>query len=217
MHALNVPGCYFHRMWRRRQRPLPRWRSTTAVQQMAKASSPMGMRGMGMPRLKVASCQSTLSPSHPLRGASSLSAHPLPAHNAASAFGDKSWILVSSHTGHSIMRRACHVLPHSVNLWQGDHQGLLLRDACKLLTECALAACTRRYPTNAWTQYRVLQARAIKAYSRNPANVAGRTSMSIFLGIVGGLVFLNRSSGQSSASLCVAQQAVGACIVMAPP
>ena len=54
---------------------------------------------------------------------------------------------------------------------------------------------SRRYPTAGWTQYRVLQARALKAYSRNPANVAGRTSMSIFLGIVGGLVFLRRGSG----------------------
>ena len=61
----------------------------------------------------------------------------------------------------------------------------------------------RRFPTSGWTQYAVLQGRAVKAYTRNPANVAGRTMMSIVLGVIGGLVFYNRGVGARSKPVCL--------------
>ena len=45
-------------------------------------------------------------------------------------------------------------------------------------------------------QYRVLQRRALQAYTRNPLNVAGRTMMAIFIGILGGLVFMKDVQGE---------------------
>ena len=59
-------------------------------------------------------------------------------------------------------------------------------------------ACCRSHPTHFCNQYRVLQRRALQAYTRNPLNVAGRTMMAIFIGILGGLVFMKDVSGESS-------------------
>ncbi len=42
----------------------------------------------------------------------------------------------------------------------------------------------------------MLQRRALQAYTRNPANVAGRTLMAIFIGLAGGLVFYKHPEGQ---------------------
>lgn len=56
----------------------------------------------------------------------------------------------------------------------------------------------RRYPSSYWNQYCVLQGRALQAYTRNPANVAGRTLMAIFIGIIGGIVFLKTPAGPQS-------------------
>ena len=42
----------------------------------------------------------------------------------------------------------------------------------------------------------MLQRRALQAYTRNPLNVAGRTMMAIFIGILGGLVFMKDVSGE---------------------
>ena len=42
----------------------------------------------------------------------------------------------------------------------------------------------------------MLQRRALQAYTRNPLNVAGRTLMAIFIGILGGLVFMKGVSGE---------------------
>ena len=44
----------------------------------------------------------------------------------------------------------------------------------------------------------MLQRRALQAYTRNPLNVAGRTMMAIFIGILGGLVFMMDVSGEPS-------------------
>ena len=54
----------------------------------------------------------------------------------------------------------------------------------------------RSHPTHFWNQYCVLQRRALQAYTRNPLNVAGRTLMAIFIGILGGLVFMKGVSGE---------------------
>ena len=59
-------------------------------------------------------------------------------------------------------------------------------------------ACCRSHPTHFCNQYRVLQRRALQAYTRNPLNVAGRTMMAIFIGILGGLVFMKDVSGEPS-------------------
>lgn len=59
------------------------------------------------------------------------------------------------------------------------------------------AACCRNHPTHFWNQYCVLQRRALQAYTRNPLNVAGRTMMAIFIGILGGLVFMKDVHGES--------------------
>ncbi|BDA40680.1 ABC transporter G family member 22 [Coccomyxa sp. Obi] len=56
-------------------------------------------------------------------------------------------------------------------------------------------AFSRSYPTGVWNQYCVLQQRALQAYTRNPANVAGRTLMAIFIALVGGLVFYKHPEG----------------------
>ena len=53
----------------------------------------------------------------------------------------------------------------------------------------------RSFPTDVWNQYCVLQRRALQAYTRNPANVAGRTLMAMFIGIIGGLVFYKQPDG----------------------
>ena len=58
------------------------------------------------------------------------------------------------------------------------------------------AACCRNHPTHFWNQYCVLQRRALQAYTRNPLNVAGRTMMAIFIGILGGLVFMKEVPGE---------------------
>ncbi len=42
----------------------------------------------------------------------------------------------------------------------------------------------------------MLQRRALQAYTRNPANVANRTVMSLFIGLIGGLVFHRRAPGR---------------------
>ncbi len=42
----------------------------------------------------------------------------------------------------------------------------------------------------------MLQRRALQAYTRNPLNVAGRTMMAIFIGILGGLVFMKDVPGE---------------------
>ena len=42
----------------------------------------------------------------------------------------------------------------------------------------------------------MLQRRALQAYTRNPLNVAGRTMMAIFIGILGGLVFMKEVPGE---------------------
>ena len=57
------------------------------------------------------------------------------------------------------------------------------------------ACCCRNHPTHFWNQYCVLQQRALQAYTRNPLNVAGRTMMAIFIGILGGLVFMKDVHG----------------------
>lgn len=54
----------------------------------------------------------------------------------------------------------------------------------------------RSYPTDVWNQYCVLQQRALQAYTRNPANVAGRTLMAMFIGVIGGLVFYKQPEGE---------------------
>lgn len=54
----------------------------------------------------------------------------------------------------------------------------------------------RSQPTGWWNQYGVLQRRSLQAYTRNPANVANRTVMSLFIGLIGGLVFFRRSPGR---------------------
>lgn len=59
------------------------------------------------------------------------------------------------------------------------------------------AASSRAQPTSWANQYGVLQWRALQAYSRNPANVAGRTLMAVFIGVVGGLVFFKRAQAQA--------------------
>jgi hypothetical protein len=59
------------------------------------------------------------------------------------------------------------------------------------------AASSRAQPTGWLNQYAVLQWRALQAYSRNPANVAGRTLMAVFIGVVGGLVFFKRADAQA--------------------
>ena len=55
---------------------------------------------------------------------------------------------------------------------------------------------TRQFPTNAWQQYYVLQGRALWAYTRNPANVAGRSLMTIAIAVIEGAAFMHASSGR---------------------
>ena len=50
--------------------------------------------------------------------------------------------------------------------------------------------------TGFWNQYKVLQRRAFQAYTRNPLNVAGRTLMAIFIGLIGGWVFMKDAEGE---------------------
>ena len=79
------------------------------------------------------------------------------------------------------------------------------------LSEGAGARC-RSHPTHFCNQYRVLQRRALQAYTRNPLNVAGRTMMAIFIGILGGLVFMKDVSGESACQAAAVVHRPQACI-----
>ena len=54
--------------------------------------------------------------------------------------------------------------------------------------------------TSYWNQYLVLQGRAVAAYTRNPANVAGRTVMAIFVAVFAGMIFMRPPAGIISLS-----------------
>ena len=49
-----------------------------------------------------------------------------------------------------------------------------------------------------WQQYYILQGRALWAYTRNPANVAGRSLMTIAIAVIEGAAFMRVSSGRST-------------------
>ena len=55
---------------------------------------------------------------------------------------------------------------------------------------------TRDFPNTLWQQYYVLQGRALWAYTRNPANVAGRSLMTIAIAVIEGAAFMHASSGR---------------------
>ena len=59
--------------------------------------------------------------------------------------------------------------------------------------------------TSYWNQYLVLQGRAVAAYTRNPANVAGRTIMAIFVAVFAGMIFMRPPAGTvlSSRMFCL--------------
>ena len=52
-----------------------------------------------------------------------------------------------------------------------------------------------RNMSSLWNQYLVLNGRAVAAYTRNPANMAGRTIMAIFVAVFAGMVFMNPPAG----------------------
>lgn len=47
------------------------------------------------------------------------------------------------------------------------------------------------YPTTWWTQFRILAWRALLAYTRNPADVAGRMMMAQGVAIMDGVVIMS--------------------------
>ena len=58
--------------------------------------------------------------------------------------------------------------------------------------------------TSYWNQYLVLQGRAVAAYTRNPANVAGRTIMAIFVAVFAGMIFMRPPAGTVPPAGCSA-------------
>ena len=52
-----------------------------------------------------------------------------------------------------------------------------------------------RNMSSLWNQYLVLNGRAVAAYTRNPANMAGRTILAIFVAVFAGMVFMNPPAG----------------------
>ena len=60
--------------------------------------------------------------------------------------------------------------------------------------------CLCRNMTSYWNQYLVLQGRAVAAYTRNPANVAGRTIMAIFVAVFAGMIFMRPPAGSDLTS-----------------
>lgn len=61
---------------------------------------------------------------------------------------------------------------------------------------CGLVAAPN-YPTSFWNQLRWLMWRSLLAYLRNPADVAGRLLMYLFVGIMLGLIFLGDRRGEA--------------------
>lgn len=98
------------------------------------------------------------------------------------------------------MKPGTHCRSHPVHpwIWFSMRQRVFLR--CIVLHGLQGlskgACCCRNHPTHFWNQYCVLQRRALQAYTRNPLNVAGRTMMAIFIGILGGLVFMKDVHGE---------------------